>query len=168
MSTVSYLPIILISFLAQSSKLKLARRSLTSPYITLLNITPLLNWRRKSCWIILNPMFPFSVSCGANTTLFDPSCLARLPSRTPFSFSTHTPATLSSSRREKLPINSQSQGSALPPSMWTGLILAIASFNSAINFMDEDRAKAFRECTSPDPSTHSRRKLLICKWVVAE
>ena len=39
--------------------------------------------------------------------------------------------------------------------------LAIASFNPAINFMDEDRAKALRECTSLDPSTRSRRKLLI-------
>ena len=148
MSTVSYLPIILISFLAQSSKLKLARRSLTSPYITLLNITPLLNWRRKSCWIILNPMFPFSVSCGANTTLFDPSCLARLPSRTPFSFSTHTPAIPSSSRGKKSPINSQ--GSALPPSMWTGLILAQIgdvtlkqSFGNAFNELGISLIRAF-------------------------
>ena len=51
----------------------------------------------------------------------------------------------------------------MSPSIRAGLKTAIASFNPAINFVNEDRARALRECISPDPLTRSRRKLLICK-----
>lgn len=163
------------------SSLIVVLRDLPDPFlletVPLLLCSPITRYTvllgRPRLLAILFPECPASFSCTIASLLHsiyewspswplrDPSCLATPLPRAPLSFSTHNRAILSPSRRIKSPI--KPRGPTVTPSTRTGLNMAIASLNPAINFVYEDRAKALQECISPDLLTRSRRKLLIWK-----